>query len=94
METQNFTTEEYRLFLKLRNASEDRKEKQKVHNKRCLDKFYNCTVCSKEMKYKSKHNHIKTKEHLKAVEEFASNSTEEEAYKLPDPTGLDYGLDP
>ena len=48
----------------------------KRHNKNYISRFFHCKVCNKEMKYKSKHSHIKSKEHLKILEE--SGSTEED----------------
>ena len=74
--TVEISNEEYVLFVKLRKAYEKQKVEMKRHNKNCISKFFNCKVCNKEMKYKSKHNHIKSKEHLKILVE--SGSTEEE----------------
>ena len=74
--TVEISNEEYVLFVKLRKAYEKQKVEMKRHNKNCISKFFHCKVCNKEMKYKSKHNHIKSKEHLKILVE--SGSTEEE----------------
>lgn len=76
--TVEISNEEYVLFVKLRKAYEKQKVEMKRHNKNCISKFFNCKVCNKEMKYKSKHNHIKSKEHLKILVESGSTEEEEE----------------
>ena len=76
--TVEISNEEYVLFVKLRKAYEKQKVEMKRHNKNCISKFFNCKVCNKEMKYKSKHNHIKSKEHLKILVESGSTEEDEE----------------
>ena len=75
------TMEEYNLFVQLKANKLALQVTQKVSNRKCLDKFYTCTICNRELKYKSKHNHLKSKDHLKAIEDA------EEASKIPCTSG-------
>lgn len=81
---------QYKEYVKLKKAHDKHLLVIKEHNKKNVSKTFHCDVCDRDYKLLSKSNHLKSKIHNKKASE---GSSDEEEYKLPDPEGLDYGLE-